>query len=311
MPWRYLIKRTFHIVIVVFIVTIIIFTLMRLAPGNPAAMMLPETASDDDVREMEIILGLDKPWPVQYFVYISNVLRGDLGLSITWGGGNTSVVQLVGQRFPYTFKLAIYSGLLAIALCIPLGIIAGANRGKPADFFAMFFALVGQSMSPVWLAVLLVYVFSVILGLLPAIGGEGFTAFILPALTIGYPMAAELTRVGRSGMIDTLGEDYITATYARGVSRVTVNWKYAFRNAVCPIITLLGLSLASNLAGTLVVESIFAVPGLGQLMFRSINVRDYPVVQSLMLIFALIYAGINLLVDIVNSIVDPRISLED
>jgi peptide/nickel transport system permease protein len=297
-----------QVIIVVLVVTVIAFGLIRLAPGNPAMLMLPETASEEEIKNMEEYLGIDKPVITQYGRYIAGLLQGNLGISFTY---HAPVTRLVGERIGYTMRLTLYTTIFALCLCVPLGIVAGSKRGKWPDFLAMFFALVGQSMSPVWLAVLLVYIFSVKLGVLPAVGSEGFIAFILPTITIGYPMAAEITRVGRSGMIDSLGEDYITATYARGISRTVVNWKYAFRNAVCPIITLTGLSASGHLAGSIVTESIFALPGIGQLMNRAITVRDYPIVQSLLVIMALIFALMNLLIDIINSFVDPRISLED
>lgn len=305
---RYILKRLGQTLIVIFVVTILAFMLVRLAPGNPAKLMLPETATEEEVHQMEERLGLDKPLYVQYWMYLSGLLQGDLGTSFSY---NLPVVELIRVRIGYTLKLTVCTTLFALMLCVPLGIIAGSNRGKPSDFFAMFFALVGQSMSPVWLAVVLVYIFSVILGWLPAVGSEGITAYILPAITLGYPMAAEITRVARSGMIDTLGEDYITATYARGVKRRVVNWKYAFRNAVCPVITLIGLGMSGHLAGSVVVESIFALPGIGQLINRAIEARDYPVVQSMLVVMAVVFALMNLLVDIINSFVDPRISLED
>lgn len=305
---RYILKRLGQTLIVIFVVTILAFMLVRLAPGNPAKLMLPETATEEEVHQMEERLGLDKPLYVQYWMYLSGLLQGDLGTSFSY---NLPVMELIRVRIGYTLKLTVCTTLFALMLCVPLGIIAGSNRGRPADFFAMFFALVGQSMSPVWLAVVLVYIFSVILGWLPAVGSEGITAYILPAITLGYPMAAEITRVARSGMIDTLGEDYITATYARGVKRRVVNWKYAFRNAVCPVITLIGLGMSGHLAGSVVVESIFALPGIGQLINRAIEARDYPVVQSMLVVMAVVFALMNLLVDIINSFVDPRISLED
>lgn len=173
----------------------------------------------------------------------------------------------------------------------------------------MFFALLGQSMATVWLAVLLIFVFSVKLGWLPAIGTGSIKNMILPVLTLAYPMAAETTRMGRSGMIDTLGEDYITATYAKGIKPFVVNWKYAFKNAVCPVITLIGIKLGTYLGGTIVVESIFSWPGIGQLLVTAIGQRDYALVQSLLLVNAAMFAIVNLIVDIINSFVDPRISL--
>lgn len=305
---RYVAKRLLQTAGVILIVTILAFLLVRLAPGNPARLMLPETATEEQVKMMEEYLGLDKPLIIQYGKYLSDMLHGDFGTSFSY---NLPVKDLIAERIGYTMKLTLYVTIFAVILCVPLGIIAGSNRGKPSDFFAMLFALIGQSMSPVWLAVLLVYVFSVKLGWLPAVGSEGFVAFILPTITLGYPMAAEITRVGRSGMIDSLGEDYITATYARGVKRRVVNWKYAFRNAVCPIITLVALNASGYLAGSIVVEAIFALPGIGQLMNRALSVRDYPIVQTLLVLMAAIFAIMNLIVDIINSLVDPRISLED
>lgn len=305
---HYIIKRLGQTLIVIFVVTILAFGLVRLAPGNPAELMLPETASEAEVKAMEEKLGLNKPLYEQYWMYISGMLKGDFGTSFTY---NMPVLDLIKSRIGCTLKLTLCITLFAVILCVPLGIIAGSNRGKPADFFAMLFALVGQSMSPVWLAVLLVYIFSVKLQLLPAIGSEGVIAYILPAITLGFPMAAEITRVGRSGMIDALGEDYITATYARGVKRRVVNWKYAFRNAVCPVITLIAIGMSGYLAGSVVVEAIFALPGIGQLMNNALSNRDYPIVQTVLVFMAVVFALMNLLVDIVNSFVDPRISLED
>ena len=304
---RYIGKRILQTLIVVIVVTIIAFSLVRMAPGNPARLMLNEDASDEAVAAMEVYLGLDKPLPVQYFKYLSGLVQGDFGTSFSY---RQPVLKLIGQTIGFTLRLSLLSTLLALCICIPLGIIAGSHRGKLPDFLSMFVALTGQSMSAVWMAVLLIFVFSVKLGWLPAVGGIGFIAYILPMITIGYPMAAELTRVARSGMIDTLSEDHITATYAKGVSRLSINWKYAFRNALCPMITLVGLSMSAHIAGSVVVESIFALPGIGQLMYNAINRRDYPVVQGVLVIVAIMFALMNLAVDIINSFVDPRISLE-
>ncbi len=293
--------------IVLFCVSIFVFLLIRIAPGNPAAMMLPDGASEEAIAAMEIKLGLDQPIYVQYFKYISGVLQGDLGTSTQY---NLPVSQLVLQRLPNTLQLAVLAIIAGGLLCIPLGIIAGSHKGSGIDFFAMLFALLGQSMSLVWLAVLLVYIFSVKLGVLPAIGTGELKHLVLPVLSLAYPMAAEITRVGRSGMIDTLGEDYITATYAKGIGAFQVNWKYAFKNAVCPVITLTGMKLCSFLAGAVVGETIFAWPGIGALLNSAVGHRDYAMVQSILLICAAMFVVVNLVVDIINSLIDPRIVLE-
>lgn len=304
---RYIGKRLLQTVLVLFIVSIFAFSLIHMADGNPALLMVPDGASEEVIAEMEHRLGLDQPLYVQYFRYMLGVFQGDLGTSTAY---RIPVAQIIAERLPNSVVLTMGTVLIGCCLAIPLGIIAGANRGKPADFFAMFFALVGNSMSAVWLAVLNVFVFSVWLNILPSMGAESFKNLILPALTLGYPMAAEITRVGRSGMIDTLSEDYITATYAKGISRRLVNWKYAFKNALIPIITLVGLSIGSYLAGAVVVETVFAWPGIGQLINQAVGNRDYALVQSLLLVSATLFALINLVVDIINALIDPRVSLE-
>lgn len=242
---KYIGKRLLQTLLVLFIVSIFAFALIHLAGGNPALLLLPDGASDEAIKAMEHQLGLDQPLYVQYFQYMAGVFQGDLGMSTAY---KIPVADIIAERLPYSVVLTMGTVLVGCSLCIPLGIIAGSNRGKAVDFFAMFFALLGNSMSAVWLAVLNVFVFSVWLGVLPSMGAESFSNIILPALTLGYPMAAEITRVGRSGMIDTLSEDYITATYAKGISRRVVNWKYAFKNALIPIITLVGMSIGSYLA---------------------------------------------------------------
>lgn len=304
---KYIGKRLLQTLLVLFIVSIFAFALIHLAGGNPALLLLPDGASDEAIKAMEHQLGLDQPLYVQYFQYMAGVFRGDLGMSTAY---KIPVADIIAERLPYSVVLTMGTVLVGCSLCIPLGIIAGSNRGKAVDFFAMFFALLGNSMSAVWLAVLNVFVFSVWLGVLPSMGAESFRNIILPALTLGYPMAAEITRVGRSGMIDTLSEDYITATYAKGISRRVVNWKYAFKNALIPIITLVGMSIGSYLAGAVVVETVFAWPGIGQLTNQAVCNRDYQLVQSLLLVSATLFTLINLVVDIINSLVDPRVSLE-
>lgn len=304
---KYIGKRLLQTLLVLFIVSIFAFALIHLAGGNPALLLLPDGASDEAIKAMEHQLGLDQPLYVQYFQYMAGVFRGDLGMSTAY---KIPVADIIAERLPYSVVLTMGTVLVGCSLCIPLGIIAGSNRGKAVDFFAMFFALLGNSMSAVWLAVLNVFVFSVWLGVLPSMGAESFSNIILPALTLGYPMAAEITRVGRSGMINTLSEDYITATYAKGISRRVVNWKYAFKNALIPIITLVGMSIGSYLAGAVVVETVFAWPGIGQLTNQAVGNRDYQLVQSLLLVSATLFTLINLVVDIINSLVDPRVSLE-
>lgn len=304
---RYILKRIGQTVIVLFCVSLFAFFLIRLAPGNPAELLLGDGATEELVAMKEAELGLDKPLYVQYFRYMAGIFRGDLGMSTQY---RQPVAELIANRLPNTLNLAIITVAFGLCLCIPLGIIAGSHRGTAIDFFAMFFALLGQSMATIWIAVLNIYVFSVVLEWLPAIGTGSIAHYVLPVVTLGYPLAAETTRIGRSGMIDTLNEDFITATYAKGIRPVVVHWKYAFKNAVCPVITLVGMRLGSFLAGAIVVESIYSWPGIGQLLKSSVGNRDYQMVQSLLLFSAFLFAMVNMLVDIINSLIDPRIVLE-
>lgn len=307
MHLRYIFKRILQTILILFFVSLIAFFLIRLAPGNPARMMLPEDASEELVHEMEIQLGLDKPLYVQYLMYIGNIFRGDLGTSTTY---KQPVAEIIFGRLPATGILTLFTILVSLLVSIPLGIFAGSHQGTVADFLAMFFALFGQSMAPVWLGTLLIYVFASKLQWLPALGYGGLRYVILPAITLGYPVAAEITRIGRSGMIDVLREDYITSTYAKGISKRKIMTRYAFRNALIPIITLVGVQIGVFLSGAVVVETIFSWPGIGQLVNQSVANRDYAMVQSLLLVIAAMFALINLVVDIINSLVDPRITLE-
>ena len=302
----YIVRRLLQSLVVLIIVTMCAFLLMRLAPGNPAQMLLPDEATDEQIRLMEIKMGLDKPLPVQYLNYIKDVLQGDLGTSFVY---KQPVLRIIVARLPNTINLAIASIIASCLLAIPLGVIAGSRRGSVIDLFTMMFAILGQSMTAMWLGVLLIYLFAVTLGWLPTMGSGGIRYMIMPVLTMAFPMAAGVTRVARSGMIDTLTEDYITATYAKGVTSTAVYTKYALRNAMIPVSTMMGLNLGSVLAGSVIVETVFGWAGIGQLMTQSVNSRDYPMVQSLLLISAFLFTVINFLVDIVNSIIDPRLTL--
>lgn len=304
---RFILKRLLMTLLILFAVSIIAFALIRIAPGNPAMMVLPDGASQEAIKAMEVKLGLDQPMVVQYFRYIGGVFKGDLGTSIIY---KLPVKDLIFQRLPATFKLTIITMLVCLLISIPLGIVAGSRQGTIVDFLATMFALLGQSMSTVWMGILVIYIFAVKLKWFPAMGYGTWKNFILPAMTLGYPVAAQVTRMGRSGIIDVLKEDYITATYAKGISRAVVYTKYAFKNALIPIVTIVGMQIGIYLAGAVVVETIFAWPGFGQLIFQAVGTRDYPLVQSCLLVSAALFAIVNMLVDIVNSFIDPRITLQ-
>ena len=307
MFFRFLLKRLGQTLIVLLCVTVIAFALIHIAPGSPARIVLGDSATDEMVAAMEEKMGLNKPLYAQYFDYLLGILKGDLGTSTTY---QQPAAKLIFSRFPNTLLLTIVTTIICLLISIPLGIIAGVNQGKPIDFIAMVFAILGQSMSTVWLAVLNIYIFSVKLGWLPTIGMGGWEFIILPALTLGYPISAQVTRLGRSGMIDVLREDYITATLAKGISSRKVYTKYAFKNALIPIITIVGMQIGVFLGGAVVVETVFSWSGIGQLTNQAVGNRDYALVQSLLLVTAVCFAIINLLIDIINAKIDPRITLE-
>lgn len=303
---RYLLKKIGATAIVLICVSFLAFSLIRLAPGDPALMMLPENATQEEYETMRAYLGLDKPFLVQYGIYMVNIFQGDFGNSTVY---KLPCIEVIAKFFPKTVELAVAASIIGFIVAIPLGIIAGVKRGSMLDVLCMLFAMIGQSLSVIVLGLMLVIIFSVKLNWLPSMGSEGFKSLVLPALTLGLPQAATTTRMARSGMVDVLKEDYITATYARGVSSGKVYTKYALKNAIIPVITVVGMSFAMLIGGSVVTENIFGWPGIGTLVKTSITNRDYAMVQALLLVIAAMVAMINLLVDIINSLVDRRIVL--
>ncbi len=301
-----LLKRLFASIFVLIGVTVISFALVRLGGGDPARLLAGALATDEEVEEYRVRMGLDRSYVVQYVDYLAGLLRGDLGYSWSF---SMPVSEILKTRIPQTMLLSIFGFGWACIFSIIFGIIAGIHQGSLIDFIAMFFAVVGQSMAPVWLGFMLILIFSVNLGWLPSQGIGGIKYMIMPGLCIGFGYAAQQTRLMRSGMVDVLREDYITATRARGVSRNKTYFKYALKNAMLPIITNIGNQFGRIFAGAVVVENIFNWPGMGQLVITAINQRDYQLVQSILLVSAAMLVFCNLLADIMYTIVDPRISL--
>lgn len=301
-----LLKRLIASVFVLLGVTIISFMLVRLGGGDPASLMAGALATPEEVEEYRIRMGLNQPYLIQYFDYLGGLLKGDLGYSWSY---SMPVTELLATRIPQTLMLSAVGFGWACVFSIILGIIAGINQGSAVDFGAMFFAIVGQSMAPVWLGFMLILAFSVNLGWLPSQGIGGIEYMIMPGLCMGFGYAAQQTRLMRSGMVDVLREDYITATRARGVARNKTYFKYALKNALLPIVTNIGSQFGRVLVGAVVIENIFNWPGMGQLIILAINQRDYQLVQSILLVSAAMLVVCNLIADIVYTIIDPRISL--
>jgi ABC-type dipeptide/oligopeptide/nickel transport system permease component len=304
---RFLIRRLLLTIPVLFGVATLVFSLLHFVPGDPVQAMLGESASPQDIRELRGRLGLDRPLYVQYGSFLKGVVTGNLGMSLRT---NQPVVTAVAERLPATFELALAAMAFAIVFAVPLGIIAAAQAGTRVDHAATTLALVGISVPNFWLGPLLAIVFSVTLGWLPVSGRGTWAHLVLPAITLGAPLAAVLARITRASVLEELHELYVLAARARGLSRARAILKHAFRNSLIPIVTVLGLQFGAVLTGAVITETIFAWPGVGRLLIQSISFRDYPLVQGAILLIAVTYVTMNLLTDVVYGFLDPRIRYE-
>jgi ABC-type dipeptide/oligopeptide/nickel transport system permease component len=300
----YLARRVTLTLPVLLGVATLVFSLIHLVPGDPALSMLGEGATPAEVTALRERLGLDRPLPVQYGVFLAGLVRGDLGDSLRYG---TPVTSEIAARVPATFELALASMLVAVGLAVPLGIVAAVYRGSLIDHGAMTFALAGICLPNFWLGPLLAIVFAVELGWLPVSGTGTSAHLVLPSITLGTALAAILARMTRAGLLEELREPYVLAARAKGVSRWRAILRHAFRNSLIPIVTIVGLQFGAVLTGTIITETIFAWPGLGRLLIQSISFRDYPLVQGCILFIATTYVAVNLLTDLVYGALDPRV----
>jgi peptide/nickel transport system permease protein len=301
---RFLVRRLLLTIPVLVGVATLVFSLIHLVPGDPVQDMLGESASPQDVAQLRTTLGLDRPLYVQYGAFATGILRGDLGTSLRT---NQPVVTVLRERMPATMELAVASMAVALLFAIPLGIIAAVRAGTAVDHAATTLALVGISMPTFWLGPLLAIVFSVWLGWFPVSGRGTLANLVLPAITLGAPLGAILARMTRASVLEELRELYVTAARARGVSEVRAVLAHAFRNSLIPIVTVIGLQFGSVLTGAVITETIFAWPGVGRLLVQSISARDYPAVQGCILLIAITYVSMNLVVDVLYGLLDPRI----
>jgi peptide/nickel transport system permease protein len=304
---RFLIRRLILTIPVLLGVATLVFSLIHLVPGDPVQAMLGESATPQDVEELRERLGLNRPLPVQYAAFLKGAVTGDLGTSLRT---NQKVTSAIVERMPATFELALAAMLAAMAIALPLGIIAAVRAGSGIDLTATTLALLGISMPNFWLGPLLAIVFSISLGWFP-VSGRGTPAhLVLPAITLGAPLAAVLARMTRASVIEELRELYVLAARARGVSRTRAVLRHAFRNSLIPIVTVIGLQFGAVLTGAVITETIFAWPGVGRLLIQSISFRDYPLIQGCILLIAVTYVAMNLLTDLVYGFLDPRIRYE-
>jgi peptide/nickel transport system permease protein len=300
---KYALQRFFQSVLALLFLTMIVFAMTH-ATGDSVSMLVHEEATLEDVERVRKSLGLDKPLVVQYFVYLGDLARGDLGNSLRERRPATEILK---ERIPATFQLGLVATLFATLIAIPVGVLSAVKRGTVVDLMARLFALLGQAVPPFWLGIVLILIFSVTLGLLPVAGNKGPLSFILPAITAGWYMSAGMMRLTRSAMLEVLDSEYVKLARAKGASRRTVIWKHAFRNTLIPVVTFGGMMLAGLLHGIMVVEMVFAWPGLGRAALQGVYERDTSVVQATILVFALLYLGMNFIVDILYAYIDPRI----
>ncbi|MCB1396840.1 MAG: ABC transporter permease [Rhodobacter sp.] len=303
--WRYFVKRLGIAVLVVFTVSVISFGLLRLS-GDLAQNLAGEGATQAQVQDIRVLYGLDRPLPVQYVDWAGRAITGDLGRSLFT---NDPVFHLIAARMPVTAVLALGSLLLAICVALPLGVFAAVYRNSWIDRAALGMAVFGSAVPSFWFALILIYVFGVQLRWLPISGSTTWWHFVLPMVTLSTMVMPQIMRLTRGGMIEALDADYVKMAWAKGLNPGVVFFKHALRNALLPVVALAAVSLGFLLGGSVIVESVFSLNGIGSLAYESIKRADFPVVQSILFVLSFIYVLLTLLSDLINARIDPRIRL--
>lgn len=311
---RYIRKRLLMMLLLMLGMTFIVFASLYIAPGDPAELAAGPSATVEEVERMRVYLGLDKPFLVQYGMYLRNLLHGDLGTSLIT---RQPVTTELAQRLPYTINLAVFSMLLATIIGIPLGIISAVNHDSWLDNLLTTLSLIGISTPNFWLGTLLILFFCVRLGWFPT-GGmdsmfwtpQGLKQVFLPGLSLSLQVMSGFVRIGRSSMLDVLGSDYIRTARSKGLTENKITWVHALRNALIPLITQMGTSFGGLLGGAIVTEQVFAINGIGTYLINGISQRNYPVVQSTVMVIAFMFILVNLIVDLLYCVIDPRIKYE-
>ena len=309
---NYIVRRLAQMALVILGVTLFAFLTIQLVPGDPIRIMLHGRATDEVVAAAHQRLGLDQPLPVQFARFVWNALHGDLGISIIQ---KASVTEIVGERLEASVFLLTYSALIAVALALPLALVAASRRDRPIDHAIRIGGMIGFAMPPFWMGLLLMLFFGLTLGLLPIAGyGKGFLGHLvhltLPSLTIALFLAPILIQSLRAAMLDVMTADYIEVARAKGLSERRILVKHVLRNALIPTITVLAVNIGWLLSGAVIVEYVFSIPGLGTLLVRSVGFRDYPVIQGLAVVFAMLVVTVNLLADLIYILVDRRVLRE-
>ena len=302
---KYIIRRILSMIPVVIGITFIVFMIMKMAPGDPARMILGDNATPEAVEALREEMGLNDNYLVQYGRYMINLCKGDMGTSYK---NNRPVVDEVMTRVPATFKLAFVSAIVSILIAIPLGVLAAVKQGTLFDNASMVVSLIGISMPAFWLALMLMLKFSLQLKWFPVQGAnDGWRSYVLPAIAIGFMNMAAIARTTRSSMLETIRQDYIRTARSKGISEQEVISHHAFRNALIPTVTIVGVQLGGLLGGAVLTETVFAWPGLGRLMVEAVNARDVPTVLGCIVILSIGFSIVNLVVDLLYGLIDPRV----
>ncbi|ALA53385.1 ABC transporter permease [Shouchella clausii] len=303
---KYLLWRVLQIIPVLFLISIFVFALLYLA-GDPVALMLPEDATQEQVDALRESLGLDQPFYIQYLSFVGDVIQGDFGYSYRY---SQPALPIVLERLPATFELAFASMIVAVLIAVPLGILSATKRNTALDVFISGASVLGKAMPNFWLGIMLILMLAITYPFFPVSGSGSMAHLILPAITLGTGCAAEMTRVLRSSMLETLNQDYVRTAVSKGVKNFFVVYKHAFRNALIPFITITFLQVSTLVSGALITEVVFSWPGLGQLLIQAINGRDMAVVQATVFIVAFIVIVVNLMADVLYRVLDPRIQFD-
>ncbi|XOK59200.1 nickel ABC transporter permease [Paenibacillus elgii] len=303
---QYVLKRLVAVIPILFIVSVLIFLFIHLIPGDPARLVAGKEATLEDISRIQAELGLDKPLWEQYFIYMSHLLQGDLGQSLKTG---QPVTEMLASRMMPTIWLTIFSMGWALLIGIVIGVISATKRNRWPDYLSMLTAVSGISVPPFWLGLLLIQLFSVQLGWLPTGGVDSWEGYVLPSITLGAGIMSMLARFSRASLLESLKQDYIRTGRAKGLNERAVVWGHAMKNSMISVVTVAGLQFGFLLGGSVIVETVFSIPGLGRLLIDSIAFRDYTVIQAELLLFAVEFILVNLLVDVLYGVLNPKIRL--
>ncbi len=301
---KYIIKRLLCLIPVILGITLLIFFIMDMAPGDPAATILGDAANEESIALLREELGLNDPFFVRFFRYVFDALHGDFGRSYST---NVPVMEEIAVRFPVTLKLAVFGILLSLVVGIPIGIISAVRQYSLLDYSTMLFTLILTSMPGFWLGMLLLMLFSLKLGWFPATGAVGWISFVLPTITVASRSMANIARMTRTTMLEVLGQDYVRTARAKGANEKRVIFKHSLKNALIPVITVAGTNFGSLMGGAVLIETVFAMPGLGTLLVNGVRSQNIPIVMACVLVIAISFSLINLIVDLLYTWLDPRL----